>query len=154
MVLAVLAIVWVVVIGSYLKEKTSVRTGDSVTAFKDQLSTLQRTQVGPDGRPLPASRSLNSAAASREARRRRRDVLFTLVGLALFTFLVAVFERSTGFILLNILFDLVAAGYVALLVNQQRVFREQRTKVRHLRPVATQAPAYRATAAAGGRTFR
>ena len=46
MVLAALAIVWAVVLGSYVKEKSTHRTGDSVSAFKNQLSTLQRTQPG------------------------------------------------------------------------------------------------------------
>ena len=65
-------------------------------------------------------------------------------------------------IVLNILCDLAAAGYVALLVNQQRIVTEQRTKVRQIRPVqqtrrpAQSAPAYRRPqqVAMGGQRIR
>jgi hypothetical protein len=149
-VLAALAIVWAVVLGSYVKEKSTHRTGDTVSAFKDQLSTLQRTQPGYPARAasgaVPASSSRWHSSA---ARRRRRDILFGLIAVAATTFLLAAVTGSMPLIVLNILCDLAAAGYVALLVNQQRIVTEQRTKVRQIRPVqparrpAQSAPAYR-----------
>ncbi len=135
MVLAVLGLVWAVVIGSYLKEKTTTSSGDSVSAFRAQLTTLQRTQPGGVA-PTRSRLSTMPQSLSTDARRRRRDVLFTLVGLAAFTFLVAMFKRTMPFVTLNVICDLAAAGYVALLVNQQRIAQEQRTKVRHLRPAS------------------
>ena len=163
MVLAALAIVWAVVLGSYVKEKSTQRTGDTVSAFKDQLSTLQRTQPGYPARaasgavPVTSSRWHSSAA-----RRRRRDILFGLVAVAATTFLLAAVTGSMSLIVLNILCDLAAAGYVALLVNQQRIVTEQRTKVRQIRPVqqtrrpAQSAPAYRRPqqVAMGGQRIR
>lgn len=163
MVLAALAIVWAVVLGSYVKEKSTHRTGDSVSAFKDQLSTLQRTQPGhparsASGAALPGSSRWHSSAA----RRRRRDILFGLLAVAATTFLLAAVTRSMPMIVLNILSVLAAAGYVALLVNQQRIVTEQRTKVRHIRPVqqahrpTQSAQAYRRPqqVAAGGQRLR
>lgn len=167
MVLAVLTIVWLVVIGSYLKEKTSTKTGDTVSAFQDQLSTLQRTQPGGhrvanrSTRPTRSGpgRSPNRLSAppvslSSQARTRRRNTLFTLVGLAAITFVAALVTASLPIIVVNIVLDLAAAAFIVLLVNQQRIAQEQRVKVRRLRP-AQALPAQhrfpRPTAAAGGR---
>ncbi len=156
MVLAGLAIVWFVVIGSYVRERTASRTGDTVTAFQDQLTTLRRTQPGArvDSamHGAPAQRSTTSAWHSAAARRRRRDVLFGLVGAAVFTLFVALVTGSMLVIAVNILFDLAAVAYVALLVNQQRIMTEQRAKVRPIRtaPVARQAPYRGRQVAAGG----
>ena len=140
MVLAGLAIVWFVVIGSYVRERAASRTGDTVTAFQDQLTTLRRTQPGAfvDGAwTAPrAHRSATSAWHSAAARRRRRDVLFGLVGAAVFTLFVALLTGSMLMIVVNIVFDLAAVAYVALLVNQQRIMTEQRDKVRPIRPAA------------------
>src|SRR5437016_2230485 len=46
LLLGVLVILWAVLIGSWLKDRASTRPGDSVSAFRDQLHTLQRTQPG------------------------------------------------------------------------------------------------------------
>lgn len=158
MVLAVLGIVWLVVIGSYIKEKASTKAGDSVSAFRDQLSTLQRTQPGrAHGAPRASNGRLSTPppSLSNEARMRRRNVLFSLVGLAAFTFLAALVTGSAAMIALNVLCDLAAAAYVALLVNQQRIAQEQRAKVRRIRPVTLQqVSSYGRTAVAGGQRFR
>jgi hypothetical protein len=95
---------------------------------------------------VPAS---SSRWHSNAARRRRRDILFGLVAVAATTFLLAAVTGSVTLIVLNVLCDLAAAGYVALLVNQQRIVTEQRTKVRQIRPAqqvrrpAQSAQAYR-----------
>lgn len=167
MVLAVLTIVWVVVIGSYLKEKTSTKTGDTVSAFQDQLSTLQRTQPGGhrvasrNTRPAQSGTGRSSSrlsappvSLSNEARMRRRNTLFALVTLAAITFVAALVTASVPIIVLNVVLDLAAAGFVVLLVNQQRIAQEQRVKVRRLRPVQPQPAQHqfpRPTVAAGGR---
>ena len=167
MVLAVLTIVWVVVIGSYLKEKTSTKTGDTVSAFQDQLSTLQRTQPGGhrvaprNNRPAqtlpgrsPSRLAAPPVSLSNEARMRRRNTLFALVGLAAITFVTALVTASLPIIVVNIVLDLAAAAFIVLLVNQQRIAQEQRVKVRRLRPVQALPAQHhfpRPTVAAGGR---
>lgn len=160
MVLTILGIVWAVVIVSYLREKTATTTGDSVSAFRDQLTTLQRTQPGRDrvaGRAQQSARpALATRAHSGEARRRRRDVLFTLVGVAGFTFIVALFNPTMPFILLNVVSVLAAVGFIALLVSQQRIATEQAAKVRPLRAagVRTVPVSYQPRAAVGGQRMR
>lgn len=141
MVLGVLAIVWVVVLGSYAKERMADRRTDSVSAFHSQLSTLQRTHAGR--RPaaqragVAPSRTLSAASmACAVARQRRKNVLIGLLTTALLTVMVAV--AAPGFVTIAVAVLAVAAfsGYVLLLVERQRVITEQRTKVRsiHARP--------------------
>lgn len=157
MVLTILGIVWAVVIGSYLREKTAVSTGDSVSAFRDQLSTLQRTcpegtaRSSRPGRPATPVRR-----PSAEARRRRRDVLFSLVGLAGFTFIVALFNPTLPFILLNVVSVAAAVGFIALLAHQQRIATEQVAKVRPIRTVQRRGATvgYQPRAVAGGQRYR
>lgn len=161
MVLAALAIVWAVVLGSYVREKSAHRTNDSVSAFKDQLSTLQRTQPGYLPRTAASGvRTTQARRASAAARRRRRDVLFGLVGASVATFLFAAISGSMLWIALNVVCVLAAAAYVALLVNQQKIVTEQRTKVRQIRPVPSAqhsaSAAYRrpSQVAVGGQRYR
>lgn len=142
-ILAVLAILWAGVIGSWLRERAHAHQGDSTLAFRQQLSTLQRTQPGaPRGavaRPRSAQTAGSREAASNrrslaqsEMRRRRRDVLFALFIVAGITFVAAAISGSAALIGLNVVCDLVAAGYVVALVQQQRLATEQQVKVRYL----------------------
>jgi hypothetical protein len=88
---------------------------------------------------------------SNAARRRRRDILFGLVGAAAVTFLAAVLTGSMALIVLNVLVDLAAVAYVVLLVSQQRIIEEQRAKVRPIRTAAPQRQtAYRGRQVVGG----
>ncbi len=152
MVLAVLAIVWAVVLGSYAKDRMASRRHDTVSSFRTQLSTLQRTQPGGVGRgprAVPGTRGIPCETA----RCRRRNALFLLAGLAA-TSLLAVIVAPVAF---TILFAVVCTGafasYVGLLVQRQRIITEQRAKVRRLdarrRPAA--APARRTTLVASSR---
>lgn len=81
-----------------------------------------------------------------EARRRRRNILFVLMGLAGVTFLAAVAVQG-AFLVLHLLADLVLIGYITLLVQHQRRAEERRAKVRPIRPagqpVSEPVPAYR-----------
>lgn len=151
MVLGVLAIVWIVVLGSYAKERMADRRTDSVSAFHSQLSTLQRTHAGPGSRPsrravggMPVSSA--SAMACAVARRRRKNVLLGLLTAALLTVLGAV--AAPGLVTIGLAMISVAAfsGYVLLLIERQRVVTEQHFKVRPIssarpRPAMRQAPA-------------
>jgi hypothetical protein len=128
-VLGVLAIVWVVVLGSYARERMADRRTDSVSAFHSQLSTLQRTNAG-----------------SAVARQRRKNVLLGLLTAALLTVLAA--WAAPGIVTIGLAMICVAAftGYVLLLVERQRVLTERRAKVRPIaaarpRPVMRQAAA-------------
>ncbi len=64
--------------------------------------------------------------------KRRRDVLFVLLGLVAFTFFLAVLTRSTPFIALQLVADAALGGYVYLLIQYKERAQEQRTKVRYL----------------------
>lgn len=146
MVLLVLAVIWAVVIGSWLKERAGGRRGgDSVLSFRRQLSTLRRTGHSPYGAVAPLSPHQPAAAnpvasrlAARHARgaalarKRRRDILFTLLALVGLTFLLAVSLQSVAAIYAFFLCDVLLGGYVMLLRRAQRLNEERRTKVLRL----------------------
>ncbi len=73
-----------------------------------------------------------------EARRRRRDVLFTLVGAAGRTLVLAVLLGGIA-IWFHLLADVLVVAYVALLVQIRRSEAERSAKVRYL-PAARRAP--------------
>ena len=102
-VLVIVALGWVVFLGSVVKERMGTRVGDSVHSFHSQLSTLER-RVGPrrsrstgfsaapmafggSSRPM-SPQARRRAARQAEFRRRRRDVLFGLVGVFAFSLLL------------------------------------------------------------------
>jgi hypothetical protein len=65
------------------------------------------------------------------AQKRRRDVLVILAALVGITLVVAVLQRSTPFIALQLLADVALAGYVYLLVQ----FRQRTQAQRPVRPL-------------------
>lgn len=143
MVLGVLAIVWIVVLGSYAKERMADRRSDSVSAFRSQISTLQRTHCGPQSvgpvyRTRPAS-----AMACAVARRRRKNVLLGLLTAALLTVVFAL--AAPGVVTIGLATLAVAAftGYVVLLVDRQRLVSEQQVKVRSIASARPRAAAGR-----------
>jgi hypothetical protein len=66
-----------------------------------------------------------------EAKKRRRDVFFTLAGAAGITFLLAVLLGGPVWGL-NVICDLLLAAYVAMLVQTQQRSMERDNKVRYL----------------------
>ena len=72
--------------------------------------------------------------------KRRRDVLFVLLGVVAATFFLAVLTRSMAFVALQLLADVALAGYVYLLIQYKQRTQDQRSKVRYL------GAAYRGTA--------
>lgn len=126
---------WVVVLGYWFWSRRPT-TADTVGLFHRELRVLRTAtpqRVTPANR-LDATRTvpgarlavgagltpgpLAAAAASHkrmEMRRRRRDILCALSGCAVLTMLLAALTGSAGFIVLQLLFDLALAGYVALL---------------------------------------
>ncbi len=148
MVLGVLAVVWIVVIGSYAKERMADRRTDSVSAFRSQISTLQRTNCGPQAGGAPHRVRPASAMACAVARRRRKNVLLGLLTAALLTVVLAL--AAPGIVTIGLATLTVAAftGYVVLLVERQRLLTEQQSKVRPIssarpRPTVRQAPVRR-----------
>lgn len=71
------------------------------------------------------------------ARRRRRNVLASLLGLAVVTLIMAV-AASGAWVLINLLADAALLAYVMLLVRHQQVTNERMNKVRPIRPVGRQ----------------
>jgi len=135
LVLLILASIWVaVLLPPYLKNRSENRPADSISSFQRQLSVLERrsTTVNVAG-PVSAVRMTRS-----EARKRRRDVLFTLLGAASITLAMALFMGGPVWGL-QLLCDALVGGYVFLLIQTQQREAERVTKVRYL-PGRTGAP--------------
>ena len=142
LVLFILAVIWAaVLLPPYLQNRSESRPADSISSFQRQLSVLERRAVGVNPslqRSAPSGRSFRSEftpAALRlsrsEAKRRRRDVLFTLAGAAGITFLMALMLGGPVWGL-HLLCDVLLAGYVVLLVQVQQRATERDAKVRYL----------------------
>ena len=96
--------------------------------------TLQRT-VPPYRRTSPHAVRMTKA----EARRRRRDVLFTLAAAAGTTFLLAGVLGGSVWAL-HLLCDVLLVGYVVLLVQTNQRAMERDAKVRYLPARGNRAP--------------
>jgi hypothetical protein len=149
-VLFLLAVIWAVYLASWIRSRSEHRSVNSISSFNKHLSVLERTSparqsvaspqrlgsspVGLAGYgPVIARRSVMSRS---EARRRRRDVLFGLAGVALVTLMVAVLLGGL-FVYLQVAADLLLLGYVGLLAQTQRLAVERRNKVRYLAPIGS-----------------
>ena len=150
MVLILLACIWAVVLVPPYVRNRSTRASDSISSFHRQLRTLERARPGGLPRlPRPAAslsmqpiavRAQNGMPAGRAAaRRRRRDILFTLGGAVAITFLLAVLLGGVA-ILCHLVADAALAGYVYLLVQMRKSEVERSAKVRYLRSVPEAEP--------------
>jgi hypothetical protein len=148
LVLFILAVIWAaVLLPPYLQNRSESRPADSISSFQRQLSVLQRRSgtASPQGSLSsgPSPRAARAAGISRSlspepfrmtraaARKRRRDVLFTLVAAALLTFPLAVIMGGPVWGL-QVLCDLLLVAYVLLLIQSQQRAAEQEMKVRYL----------------------
>jgi hypothetical protein len=143
-VLILLAIVWaVVLVPPYMRHRSDVRPGTSVTSFRQGLDVLGRAAPGRSLAPVrtrPATPPGPGAPRGRSAaRQRRRDVLFTLAGAAGFTLLLAVAFGGVA-IALHLFVDVTLAGYLYLLVQMRKLAAEQAVKVRYLAAPAQSQP--------------
>ncbi len=137
MLFLILVAAWAIfLVPSFLRNRSESRPGSSVVSFKQGLDVLGRT--APPGAPLPRMRpsmaSPSGPAPIRggaAARKRRRDVLFVLGGVAAFTFLLAV-AFGGSMILLHLLADAVLGSYVYLLVQMRKAAVERANTVRYL----------------------
>ena len=159
MVLVILAAIWAaVLIPPALRARAEGRPADSITAFHRQLAVLRRTgpSVGGFGRhsapPIaspfgPSSGPVAPVAAFKPARvasprtavvrrsaarRRRRDVLFSLMVAAGVTLVLGAIPALRMLWLVHVAADVLLFGYVALLVRQRNLATERDLKVRLL----------------------
>jgi hypothetical protein len=150
LVLVILAAVWIaVLVPPWLHNRSQSRPADSISSFRRQLSVLERSNPGAAAAPLsmqPASPQMAPERqfraydalrpSSAELRRRRRDVLFTLVAAAALTLGLAVLIGGPVWYL-QLLVDVLLVAYVALLARAQRLASERAAKVHYLpRPAA------------------
>jgi membrane protein implicated in regulation of membrane protease activity len=141
LVLFILAVIWAaVLLPPYLQNRSESRPADSISSFQRQLSVLERRAVVvnpsfqrsvPSGRSLYADNSPAMRLSRSEAKKRRRDVLFTLAGAAGVTFLMALMLGGPVWGL-QLLCDVLLAGYVVILVQLQQRVVERDVKVRYL----------------------
>ena len=141
LVLFILAVIWAaVLLPPYLQNRSESRPADSISSFQRQLSVLERRAVVVNPslqRSVPSGRSFASEVtpamrfSRSEAKKRRRDVLFTLAGAAGITFLMALMLGGPVWGL-QLMCDVLLAGYVVLLVQVQQRAMERDTKVRYL----------------------
>jgi hypothetical protein len=136
LVLLILAVIWAaVLLPPYLQNRSESRPADSISSFQHQLSVLERraVMVNPalqrEVRRYAAPSALRLSRA--EAKKRRRDVLYTLAGGAGITFLMALMLGGPVWGL-QLMCDVLLAGYVVLLVQTQQRAVERTSKVRYL----------------------
>jgi membrane protein implicated in regulation of membrane protease activity len=140
LVLFILAVIWAaVLLPPYLQNRSESRPADSISSFQRQLSVLERRAVvvNPSLQRSASVRSLHSEVtpamrlSRNEAKKRRRDVLFTLAGAAGVTFVMALMLGGPVWGL-QLMCDVLLAGYVVLLAQVQQRATERDTKVRYL----------------------
>jgi len=149
-VLLVLAVIWgAVLVPPMLRARSESRPADSIGNFRHQLSVLRRTgptvvaaanplRIPSYAAPTPAptyqmarSYSRNGARRARTLKR-RRDVLFILLGAMATTLVLGLLPPFRALLGLHLLCDLLFAGYVALLVQARNASAEREMKLRFL----------------------
>jgi hypothetical protein len=169
-VLLVLAIVWGVLLVSWLRSRSDNTSSDSVGTFRRHLSVLERAaparvapanrlrnspiggglgrptyrpaagipgrRIGPPPRtPVLAARIPSQAALRRrQAQRRRRDVFIALLAGAFGSLALAGGLGLTIMWPVQVLFDLLLVGYVALLIRLRNLAAEREMKLTRMPP--------------------
>jgi hypothetical protein len=141
LVLVILAVIWAaVLLPPYLQNRSESRPADSISTFRNQLSVLERRSTMLS--PYEPIRSASSAQAMRtaqlqrariarlDAKKRRRDILVTLLAAAGLTLVLGLVLPQV--LLLHLVIDALLGGYIALLVRQRRLVEERTTKVRYI----------------------
>ena len=136
--IAVLGLAWIAFLApTILRARNNQVRADSVGDFHHRLRALGRTngtqRKGPrPHRMAPLHGPVHGGpGAMSPAQKRRRDVLLILAALVGITLVVAVLQRSTPFIALQLLADAALAGYVYLLVQ----FRQRTQAQRPVQPL-------------------
>jgi hypothetical protein len=134
--LFLVAVGWAIYLASWLRSRAEQRNVNSISSFNKHLSVLERTSPSRSASPGYEPSLRSPSMSLQAARKRRRDVLFALAGVALVTMVAAVVGGG-GFVWIHLLTDALLAGYVVMLARAQRLAVERRTKVRYLAPTAS-----------------
>lgn len=141
-VLLILAVVWAVfLVPQVLRHRAEKTPADSIGAFRNQLSVLERATPGGLSRPARVTYSSTPVAAfspygrpkasPRElVRRRRLNILLGLLGAMAFTLLLGLVVPRL--LLVHVALDLLFVGYCGMLVRLRNVAAEREMKVRYL----------------------
>ncbi|MDQ3756373.1 MAG: hypothetical protein M3394_00765 [Actinomycetota bacterium] len=147
MVLLFLAVIWAaVLVPPMLRARAEGRPADSIGNFRHQLSVLQRAAPGlvsPANSlrspmlPRPVlyggARPVSSEAARRaRTLKRRRDVLFGLLGAMGGSLVLGMLPSLRVLWGLHLVLDALFVGYVALLVRMRNAAAEREMKLRFL----------------------
>ena len=135
-IILILAILWIaVLVPPILRARGQQNRSDSVGDFHHRLTTLGRANGSHRDRPVRTSSQRPifaptgvGPAQMSGAQKRRRDVLFVLLGGVAATLFLAVLTRSPVFFALQLLADVALGGYVYLLIQYKHRAQEQRTK--------------------------
>ena len=148
-VLLILAVVWAVfLVPQVLRHRAEKTPADSIGAFRNQLSVLERTAPGVPARPVRASTGVIAPYGSPQGfrvsqkelvRRRRQSILLGLLG-AMGVTLLGSFLLG-GLLTVHLVLDALFVAYCAMLVRVRNVAAEREMKVRYLPgPMATPEP--------------
>lgn len=158
MVLLILAVVWaLVLVPPALRARTEARPADSITAFRRQLSTLQRTgpfravtvtragapvsdapqfpmpaTASPVVRPSMARLQAARPATRSQVQKRRRDIFIGLVAAAVISLLFGAVPGLHILLLVHLLADALLGTYCALLIRVRHAAAEREMKVRFM----------------------
>jgi hypothetical protein len=147
LIVVILAVMWTaVLVPPLLRSRSEGRPSNSIVDFRRQLTTLQRSapmglskmpgRVGarPAGlyrTPTSTARavpqvSLSGSYGTRSAmRRRRQNVLFTLGSIVVLSGLLGFGMHYPLMVVVNLVADVLLAGYLYLLVQLRRVEEER-----------------------------
>ena len=146
-VLLVLAVIWAAFLTpQVLRARAEKTPADSIGAFQNQLSVLERTAPAGMGRSYraaaPYGRTLRGVSQRELARKRRRDILFALLAAMGTTLLLGMVPVFHVLLLVHVLLDGLFVAYCALLVRASNVVAEREMKVRYLpgRPMLVPEP--------------
>jgi hypothetical protein len=136
-VLLILAMVWAVfLVPQLLRARAEKTPADSIGAFRNQLTVLERATPVIGGRrvvPQPTAASLR--ATRDEARRRRQAILVRLLGAMAVTLVLGLLVHPVLYV--HATLDVLFLSYCALLWRAQALAAERHMKVRYLPGSAT-----------------
>jgi hypothetical protein len=152
LVLPILALIWAaVLLPPFLQSRSESRPADSISTFRSQLNVLERRTTGMSGgygaptggtvRPVSPSATFTGVPrgtvdrarlARLEQKKRRRDILVTLLAAAGITLVITLVFSPVLY--LHLAIDLLLVGYVALLVRHKKLAEERALKVRAMAP--------------------
>jgi hypothetical protein len=137
-VLLFLAIVWAVfLIPQVVRSRAERGPADSVGAFRNQLSVLERTSPSTRGRPARPVTPISSRA---QVSKRRREVLILLLVAMTVTMVQTVVFHQEMMLYVQLFFDGLFLAYLLLLARVRALAAEREAKVRYLPSTGSLAP--------------